>query len=709
MGGERAVRGRVEDDAACLARSVESDVEGVDETLSRQPSRELRRRSWINLQERLRFETFLAELSAAFVSMPAGAITQHFDTWLTRLTDLVGVDRGTLLQFSSDGRSLFRRHTYSVPGIGPLPTPDDTRWIEAQLRRGRTIAWSRIPESIPRAACAERRFALRVGTKSLLVIPAIMDGSTVCALALSAIRAPHRWRADMIERLRLAAQVFASALLREQAASALQQSEQRSRALLKALPDMVFVMSAEGVYIDYNAGDASQLLMPPEQFLGRNMAEILPHEVAAQHLACFERLTTIGASAVIEFTLRIGADDRQYEARLVRREDWAVVCIVRDITDRVRAACQLSESEARFRSAFDDSAIGLALVSPEGRWLQVNTTLGRMLGYTADELRGLDCQRLSHPEDLSRTLALINEALSGPRSRFQVEKRYLRRDGQVVWVSLTASLVRDSGGAPLYFVWHVQDLTESRQAQLEIERLRLELAHVGRVSLVGQLTAALAHELGQPLTVNLSSAQAAAHLLEAGKLDCEEMRQILHDLVASNRRAAEVIKRLRGFLRKDDFQRSLVHVNPLVQDVARIMHSELVVRRVDLAVRLASHLPLVMADRVHLQQVILNLMLNAADAMHDRPPEQRKLMVTTRLIASSVEVAVHDRGMGIDLASIPRMFEPFFSTKPGGMGLGLTICSDIVREHGGRICAENNGEGGATFRVSLPAECPACH
>jgi signal transduction histidine kinase len=243
-----------------------------------------------------------------------------------------------------------------------------------------------------------------------------------------------------------------------------------------------------------------------------------------------------------------------------------------------------------------------------------------------------------------------------------------------------------------------------RRAEMEGERLRQDLAHVGRVATVGELTTSLAHELTQPLTAILANAQAARRILESDGPDLAELRAIVGDIVDDDKRASEVINRLRGFLKKGTLERSSVDMGELVGQVARLVAGDAVLRNVVTRLELASDLPPVHGDRVQLQQVVLNLILNGLDAMRDVKAVNRTLVLrTARGTGDSVEVTVRDSGAGIEKADLDNIFEAFYTTKADGLGMGLAIVRSIVEAHGGRVGARNNPEGGASFSFTLPA------
>jgi signal transduction histidine kinase len=242
-----------------------------------------------------------------------------------------------------------------------------------------------------------------------------------------------------------------------------------------------------------------------------------------------------------------------------------------------------------------------------------------------------------------------------------------------------------------------------KQGELEAQRLRQDLTHIGRVSALGELTASLAHELNQPLTAILSNAQVAERLLAAAAPNLEEVREILRDIVTDDRRATEVIRRLRALVKKGDLEFVPLDLNELVREVARLMQSDAISRGISLSLELAADLPSVRGDRVQLQQVVLNLVLNGLDAMHESGAGQRTLIIrTARDVADAVAVSVQDAGTGIDEKNMEQLFHPLFTTKTEGLGMGLAIARTIVDAHGGRLSAANNVTAGATFQFSLP-------
>jgi signal transduction histidine kinase len=245
---------------------------------------------------------------------------------------------------------------------------------------------------------------------------------------------------------------------------------------------------------------------------------------------------------------------------------------------------------------------------------------------------------------------------------------------------------------------------QRRRAEAEILNQRAELAHVTRVSTMGQLASALAHELNQPLGAILRNAEAAEIFLQKEKPDLEEIRAILADIRKDDQRAGSVIDRMRSLLKKRSLESKSLDLGGLLAETVTLAQSDARARRVNLTLQMPAQLPVVRGDRVHLQQVLLNLILNGMDAMADGAEAMRLLTVRAETAKDgSVEVAVSDCGTGIPPDKVKRLFEPFFTTKPNGMGMGLAISQTIIEAHGGKIWAENNAARGAVFKFTLPA------
>jgi signal transduction histidine kinase len=268
------------------------------------------------------------------------------------------------------------------------------------------------------------------------------------------------------------------------------------------------------------------------------------------------------------------------------------------------------------------------------------------------------------------------------------------------WLHMLAERLRRArGGAVITLV----DVTDRKRAELEADRLRGELAHVSRVSTLGELAASLAHELNQPLAAILSNAQAARIILGRPSPDLDEVREILGEVVEDDERAGQVIKRLRSLYRNGHRERAPLDVNELIREVLRLLQNDVLLRGAALRLDLAGGLPPVQGDRIQLQQVMLNLMMNGLDAMRDVPSGQRSLTVRSGPDGpGNLRIEVADTGPGVRETDRERLFEPFFTTKPSGMGMGLPIARSIVEAHGGELSLVSPPGAGAVFQLTIP-------
>jgi len=393
-----------------------------------------------------------------------------------------------------------------------------------------------------------------------------------------------------------------------------------------------------------------------------------------------------------------------------------VVSSLQLVAEVFASALARKESEDALRaSELMKSAIlsslhsGVAVLDHGGRIIDVNQAWARIEPDSAsrrfEPVEGtnyLDAWRPAAHRGEPRAVELlagIEAVLRGDRPGFAFEYPSAT-PGAERWIAMSVvSLGRPEGGA----VVSCTDVTERKRAEIEAQRSRQELAHFARVSTMGELTASIAHELNQPLTGILANAQAARRFLDQAPPPLDEVREILADIVDDDRRAAEVIQRLRELLRKGHAELQPLDLNDLIQDVVRLLSSDAVIRDVKIVLDPEVSPVVIEGDRVQLQQVILNLLLNAMEAMSETDKDLRTLVVHIRpKDGRAVQVSVEDTGPGLRAGTQELVFEPFYSTKASGMGMGLAIARSIVDSHGGAIWAENNPIRGVTFHFSLP-------
>jgi len=308
-----------------------------------------------------------------------------------------------------------------------------------------------------------------------------------------------------------------------------------------------------------------------------------------------------------------------------------------------------------------------------------------------------------HPDDRTATREAVVRAMAGERE-FAVECRQLAEDGTTRYLSLQGTVERDARGNALLVRGAARDMTVQRRAEADLESRKRELARLQRVSTIEQFSSALVHELSQPLGAILRNAETAELLLGRDPVDLDEIRAIVRDVLADDQRASLIIERMRALLKRRGPTREPLSVGSLIAEIEALVQAELRARGAALSVKLEPGLPDALGDRVHVPQVFLNLLGNALDAVEDQPPDRRTILIRAASAeAGVIEFAVTDRGAGFPLDQVERIFEPFHSLKSDGVGLGLWVSRMIVESHGGRIWAESNPEGGATFRFTLEA------
>jgi two-component system sensor kinase FixL len=365
--------------------------------------------------------------------------------------------------------------------------------------------------------------------------------------------------------------------------------------------------------------------------------------------------------------------------------------------------------DERFRLAVEAAPNAMIMVDGDGHIVLLNDQAETVFGYERSELLGRSIELLIPEQVRASHSGHRHDYLQAPSARAMGAGRHLygrHKDGSEVPVEIGINPIRTAGGR--YVLASIVDITQRRRMEAEAVERRNELAHLSRVAMLGELSGALAHELNQPLAAILSNAQAASRFLDSGAVDLNEVRSILADIAEDDKRAGEVIRRLRGLLKKEDrIQQAPLDLNEVVMEVLKLVRSDVLNRNVVVDMDFAPALPQVLGDRVQLQQVVLNLVVNGCDAMENNPVRDRRLIVRTEPVdGNRVEVTVADCGVGIAPDQLERVFEPFVTTKGTGMGLGLAVCRAIVNAHGGRIWATTNPYCGASFHFEVPAGQP---
>jgi two-component system sensor kinase FixL len=373
--------------------------------------------------------------------------------------------------------------------------------------------------------------------------------------------------------------------------------------------------------------------------------------------------------------------------------------------ERQRVQETLRERDARISLAAESADLAFWVIYPEQNtaWMSEK---GRVIYGFDSKLpltRDLICSRV-HPDERAAVHAAFDRACAS-HGIFESEHRLVLPYGKTRWVIVRGRCLEDEHGDLLQLIGVTIDVSAQKQSDLQLQIQREEMAHLNRVALMGEITASVAHELNQPLAAIANNAAAARRFFDRGQIDPAMLKELLGDIVAASHRAGEIIRGIRALVQKDkSVVRSVLNLNAVIADTLRLVSSDVLLRESAVITEMDHNLPQVEAAPVQIQQVLLNLIMNALDAVEALPPSERRIIVSTRsLKGECAEVSVRDFGIGLPKDGPEKVFDHFFSTKQTGMGMGLTIVRSIVETHGGTISAENAPDRGARFFFRLPA------
>jgi len=503
------------------------------------------------------------------------------------------------------------------------------------------------------------------------------------------------------------------------AAREFQQEYERRTEMLQlifdASPLATFAIAPDGRVTMWNRAAERVFGLPGGRVGERGDVPFL--EEKREELAQAIRRLLTGEELVSFETRRTGRDGMPMDLNLymspLRAEDGRVrgaMAVAVDITRQKVAQDALADSERRFRSAFEDAAIGMALTGADGSFLEVNESLCRMLGYAKDELKGKNFRNITHPDDLQASLDVLRKINEGAIASFHMEKRYVHRDGHTVWVALSGSVVKDPEGRPLYTVAQMQDITERKKAEEELrrystdleamvkertedlERVHALLLEAGRLAAVGSVAAQVAHDLRNPLTAINTN---LFYLSEAfrDKVD-EKVKESIKTMQAAVSHANKIVEDLLEYSRPTELKVKGLPLRPIVNDTIGSME---IPSDVKLNVRIPASAK-VDGDASKLMRVFRNVILNAVESM----PKGGELEIASDVRGDKVVTTIRDTGEGIREADMAKLFTPFFTTKARGLGLGLSICKRLVEAHGGTIEVKSRPGQGTTVSIVLP-------
>jgi PAS domain S-box-containing protein len=361
----------------------------------------------------------------------------------------------------------------------------------------------------------------------------------------------------------------------------------------------------------------------------------------------------------------------------------------------------LRESEAKFRSAIDGIAGLVAIIASNGELETVNRQILDYFGLSLEEFKNSGTSDVVYAEDRSRILELYKRSIAAGIP-FQFELRLRRFDGEYRWFESRGVPIRDDSGRILRWYILLVDVEDRAQAQARLQQMQSDFAHMNRLNIMGELAASLSHEITQPIASARNNARAAQNFLNKQPPDLDEVTEALGCVVADADRAGEILDRIRDQVKKASPRKDHFDLNAAINEVTVLARNVIMQNSVSVQTQLAEGPFPIHADRVQLQQVVMNLLLNAVEAMGASQAGARELLISSEQHHKGVLVAVRDSGPGIDAAHLERVFDPFYTTKSRGMGMGLSICRSIIDAHGGRLWAEVNETRGTIFQFSLP-------
>lgn len=489
---------------------------------------------------------------------------------------------------------------------------------------------------------------------------------------------------------------------------ALRHSEARLQAIIDHALSPISIKDAQGNILLVNRQTRAIFGSVLDDCIGKNVFDLFPHDIAESFFQADQAALAAGGPVELEETVR-HADGTshtyitvKFPVSIAGKAPFGICAISTDITARKQAEESLRQSEERYRTIVESVGEGVWEIDADARTTFVNRRLTEMLGYPYDEMIGrpladfvAEGRRPEAEQQLARSQA-------GTAERGDLLLR--RKDGEGFWATVSISPRLDEEGRFRSATALVTDISADRAQQDRIHALEKQLLHTSRATLMGELASSFAHQLNQPLAGISSFSQGLVQRFSSGNVDPPELQKVLAIIDEQSRRAAEIVRRIRQFLQKRDEVTEVVDVDAAIHEVKALLLGEARRRDVDIQIHPGRLGLAVNGDPVLLQQVFANIVTNAFEAMADVDIGQRLVEISSLPDANGlVKIEIRDHGPGLDEEALKRVFDPFFTRKVHGLGMGLAICRSIVERYGGRIRAGNHGSGGAVFEIALPA------
>jgi PAS domain S-box-containing protein len=493
----------------------------------------------------------------------------------------------------------------------------------------------------------------------------------------------------------------------------LQKADERTRLIIETALDAVVTMNSQGLITSWNKQAEMIFGWSPAEAIGRRMADIIiPEDYRPAHEIGLRRFLDTGEGPILRRRIEIIAMRRsgavfpvELEVVPVRlRHEWVFSAFIRDITESRLVEEKLRSSELHLRRMTETIPEMLWSATPEGAIDYCNNRVLDYTGFPAEELMGDGWIKLLHPDHAAQAVRLWMSCVA-TGAPYRVEVRAWRfADRGYRWCVMSALPLLDQQGRIVKWYGTVVDMHDWKQAQEDLRNTQAELAHMARVMTMGELTASIAHEVNQPLSAIIASGDSCSAWLSNDPPNLDKARAAASRIVQAAAQASESVQRLRALFRKTTSMTAPVDVNAVIEDTISLVHHEAERNKIFLRTELHPGAPSVSGDRVQLQQVILNLAMNGIESVAGLEDEPRGLKIRSTLSnPGELLVSVEDTGVGIDAEHADRLFVPFFTTKPQGIGMGLPICRSIIEAHGGRLWASRNEPRGAAFQFILPA------